>query len=244
MYIKRYPYSGTFELTGRCNLNCSMCYVHVNQKKIAELGERELTTEEWKRIADEVCDAGTFQLLITGGEPLIRSDFAEIYTYIAQKGFFLTLYTNAVLLTDEIFEVLKKYPPHAIGVTIYGVTPETYEAVCGNGDAYYRMRKGLEKILTLPSRVELRTTITRQNVYEAEKLEAFIKGFGKRVTFNINHTIFRSGRNSIARPEEVRISPSENVSFYVNRFENLAKEVLDDPDKLSPLREDLEKAKA
>ena len=92
---KRYPLNGTFELTGRCNLSCRMCLVRVNQNRIRELGFRERTTEEWIHMAEPAAEAGTLNLLLTGGEVLIRPDFCEIYEAIAKMGFLLTVYTNA-----------------------------------------------------------------------------------------------------------------------------------------------------
>ena len=47
----RTPVSAQFELTGRCNLDCKMCYVH--NLDTASCLARELSAEEWKRIFDE-----------------------------------------------------------------------------------------------------------------------------------------------------------------------------------------------
>lgn len=55
---------------------------------------------------------------------------------IATSGSHTTLYTNATLVTPKIMETLKKYPPHKIGITLYGSDPEIYETVCGNRAAF------------------------------------------------------------------------------------------------------------
>ena len=68
------PVSGTFELTQRCNFNCEMCYVHDCKQKTDPP-----TAEDWLNLAQQAKDAGTVFLLLTGGEPLIRDDFEEIY---------------------------------------------------------------------------------------------------------------------------------------------------------------------
>lgn len=238
---ERYPYTGTFELTGRCNLNCRMCYVHVDQNRIEQLGKSELTTAEWKKITDEVFEAGTIKLLLTGGEPMVRKDFTELYEYIARKGFFLTLYTNATMVTDEIFDILKRYPPHTIGITLYGMSNDTYKKVCQRDGAYDNVLEGIKRLLTLPSKIEIRTTITQDNLHEAHEIEAYIKSFGKRVTFNINQTVFKSGRNSIASPETVRLTPKENAEFFIERYQNLAEEALERPELKAVLDSDAEK---
>ena len=233
---RRNPINGTFELTGRCNLNCKMCYVHVDDKRIKELGYHERSAKDWINIAKQAFDAGTFKLLITGGEPMLRSDFCEIYEAIAKMGFYITLYTNATLVTPKIMDTLKKYPPHIIGITIYGVTAKTYEKVCGSGKAYYKMMDGLKELMTLPSHIELRTTIIKENLDESEQIEKFIKSFGNKVTFNINHVVFKSGRNSIANISDHRLSPEQSAFFYCNRFIKLVEDYKDDSKKLNELR--------
>ncbi len=64
-----------------------------------------------KQIIDQIADAGTLFLLITGGEPLLRKDFGELYIYARSKGILVTLFTNGTLLTEEIIKVLNQAPP-------------------------------------------------------------------------------------------------------------------------------------
>lgn len=119
----RMPMDGTFELTVRCNLKCNMCLFRHDDSENKSIIDREKTADEWIDMARQVADAGTLSLLITGGEPLIRSDFDKIYKEIYEMGFIITLYTNATLITDKIKSLLKKYPPHKLGVTVYGSSP-------------------------------------------------------------------------------------------------------------------------
>ena len=62
------PFQVTLELTYRCNLRCKHCYID-------EPAEGELSLTEWKGALDQLASAGSLYLLITGGEPLARSDF-------------------------------------------------------------------------------------------------------------------------------------------------------------------------
>ena len=104
------PIKGQIELTHRCNLNCVHCYckgsedVARNMSHAARLASstenRELTTQEWKEILDEIHRKGCLWLCFTGGEPLIRDDFLEIYSYAKEKGFIITINTNGLLLTE------------------------------------------------------------------------------------------------------------------------------------------------
>ena len=89
------------------------------------------------------------------------ADFCEIYEAVAKIGFILTVYTNATMVTDKVMELFQKYPPHKIGVTMYGASNETYARLCGCKDGYDRFMVGLEKLSSLPSLLEMRTTIVK-----------------------------------------------------------------------------------
>jgi MoaA/NifB/PqqE/SkfB family radical SAM enzyme len=116
----RHPVNATLELTLRCNLKCKMCMFRHSDRENACLAAEELTSAQWADMAQQLFDAGTLNILITGGEPLLRKDFCEIYSSIYRLGFLVTLYTNATLVTQEILQTLRKYPPHRIGITLYG----------------------------------------------------------------------------------------------------------------------------
>ncbi len=94
---RRFPLGGTLELTERCNLGCLHCYI--NQPGSSQAAKaRELTLRQIQRLIDEITDAGCFYLLITGGEPLLRPDFRDIWRYAKKKGLLVTLFTNGTLI--------------------------------------------------------------------------------------------------------------------------------------------------
>lgn len=214
---KRLPINGTFELTGRCNLSCKMCLVRVDQKRIDELGYRERSADEWIHMAEQAAGAGTLSLLLTGGEVMIRPDFCEIYEAVAKIGFILTVYTNATMVTDKVMELFQKYPPHKIGVTMYGASNETYARLCGCKDGYDRFMVGLEKLSSLPSLLEMRTTIVKDNLQDLEEMRSFTKEkFGEKRILQLSRFVTKSIRGGVACAEHCRLDPEENVGL-VNR---------------------------
>ena len=82
---KRIPISGSIELTERCNLKCVHCYINQSPDNI-KLSKREMSKNEIFNILDQIVDAGCLWILLTGGEPLLRHDFLDIYTYAKKKG--------------------------------------------------------------------------------------------------------------------------------------------------------------
>ena len=62
--------------------------------------EKELTLAEIDRIAGQAVDLGALWCLLTGGEPLLRPDFADIYLLLKKKGLLVSVFTNACLVTE------------------------------------------------------------------------------------------------------------------------------------------------
>ena len=56
----------------------------------------------------------------SGGEPLLRDDFSEIYEELSKLGCIISINSNGYLVNDKIKELFKKYPPNRINVSIYG----------------------------------------------------------------------------------------------------------------------------
>lgn len=224
---ERIPMDGTFELTVRCNLKCKMCLFRHDDSENEEIIKNERTAEEWIDMARQVAEAGTFNLLITGGEPMLRKDFCEIYEGIYKQGFMLTLYTNATLVTPKVMETLRKYPPHRIGVTIYGASEETYEKVCGNGKAFSRAIEGINLLSTLPSIIEFRTTIIKDNYHDVDSIEELVhREFGEDKTVTQSKLVTKAVRGACADVESCRLAPEDNIKLYFRRILNKAEELI------------------
>lgn len=224
---QRSPVNGTFELTGRCNLSCRMCLVRVDQKRIQALQLRERTAEEWIDMAQQAAQAGTLGLLLTGGEVMLRPDFCEIYAAIANMGFILTVYTNATLVTDQVMELFWAYPPHKIGVTMYGASNETYQRLCGCPDGYDRFVAGLDRLATLPSLLETRTTIVQDNRADLAAMQQFTKErLGPDRTLQISRFVTKGIRGSVTCAQQCRLSPEENVQLVHSGLVKLRQDVV------------------
>lgn len=225
----RRPTNGTFELTVRCNLHCKMCLFRHDDAENAEIMKKELTAAQWIDMARQAAEIGTFNLLITGGEPLLRPDFCEIWEGIYQYGFLITLYTNATLVTPKIMETLRKYPPHKIGVTIYGASPETYEKVCGNADAFERMLDGVRQLKTLPSVMEYRMTVIKDNYPDVEAIEDLVKReFDPEAAVVCSATITHAVRGACADVNACRLDPEIEHRMHLDRKLKIIREFVGD----------------
>lgn len=197
------PISGTFELTPRCNFNCRMCYVHLQPNQIPKYGI-EMTGDEWIYTAEEAKKAGTTWLCITGGEPLVHSEFERVWKEISQMGFFLTLQTNGALLKDEKLELFEQYPPKLVKVSLYGVCDKTYEQVCGVKNGFDKVNSGIQALKKMHIPVELVSTIIKQN--EKELFDMFYYAVKNRLKWTNTVGIKQSIRGANMSVEDVQIT--------------------------------------
>lgn len=61
-------------LTNRCNLQCMHCAA--SAKKVSD--KENLTTTQWKTIMDKIILAQPNLIVLTGGEPLVRTDLKKL----------------------------------------------------------------------------------------------------------------------------------------------------------------------
>lgn len=207
------PIKATFELTARCNLSCKMCYIHLDKQQQEKAGE-ELTTEQWIQMGRQAAEAGTLYLLLTGGEVLVRKDFSEIYTALCKMGFLITIYTNATLIDDKIQKLFEKYPPFEIGITLYGASPETYEKVCGNRRAFKQAIDGLNRLKTVSTQLEIRTTFIKENQGEMRELYDLATSYTPH--YKVTPVVFRACPGIRTDVDECRLSPKEAYNFQLS----------------------------
>ena len=132
----------SMELTERCNNNCIHCYVNLPIDD-EEAKQKEITFAEIRKTVDEAAKMGCLFWYFTGGEPLLREDFSDIYLYLKRKGMRVTLFTNAILIDSEIARLFKKYPPQNLEVSTYGLSQKTYEAVTRNPGSFDAFMQGI-----------------------------------------------------------------------------------------------------
>jgi radical SAM protein with 4Fe4S-binding SPASM domain len=171
---RRYPLSAGLEITERCNLACVHCFIN-QPASCRPARERELSLAQIKNILDQMAEAGSLSLLLTGGEVLLRPDFLEIYLHAVRAGLLVTVFTNGTLLTPQIADVLAEYPPHEVEITLYGHTQETYERVTQVAGSHARCRRGIDLALERGLQLGLKAIVLNANRHELPQMEAFAR---------------------------------------------------------------------
>jgi len=205
---QRIPLTATVEVTMRCNLRCGHCYIPFSQR--AASGEGELTRAEFQRIFSEIADAGCLWLLLTGGEPLLRPDFLDIYDDAKRKGFIITLFTNGTLLNEAIADHLGEYRPFGIEISLYGATQETYERVTGVPGSFARCMRGIELLLDRGLELKLKSVVINTNQGELQALQRLSESLGVRFSYD---PVIQAGIDGSLVPTQYRLAPEQVVAI-------------------------------
>lgn len=135
----------SFRLTRRCNNNCPHCYINLPLKAKTE----EFSAKNWEKIIDSLVENNFSTLSLTGGEITIYPDFKKVYVYAKKKGLAVALLTNATCFDEKTINILWKYPPAAVTVTLYGFDAATYALVTGNKEGWQKFSKNMDFLMKL-----------------------------------------------------------------------------------------------
>jgi len=161
------------ELTERCNNNCIHCYINLRADDLTAR-ERELSTEEIKGILREAASLGCLRVRLTGGEPLLRDDFEELYLFSRKLGLKVLLFTNATLITPHLAELFASIPPlEKIETSFYGLKKESYEAVTRTPGSFEAAWRGIHLLLERKVPLIVKSALLPPNKDEVEKFEAW-----------------------------------------------------------------------
>ena len=204
---QRIPLSGSLELTHRCNLNCVHCYLgpqSIHKKKT----DKEMGTDQILSVIDEITEAGCLFLLITGGEPLLRKDFSEIYSYAKRNGLLVTVFTNGTVIKENIIGLFKDLPPHEVEISLYGATAGTYERITRGIGSFGKCISGIERLLEDGIRVRLKTMLMTLNTHEFFEIKKMAEQYGAKFRFDPAISPCLNGDRS---PLEFRVAPEDAV---------------------------------
>jgi uncharacterized Fe-S cluster-containing radical SAM superfamily protein len=134
----RLPLEGSIDLTYRCNNVCRHCWLWLPQD--APEKRDELTFDEIRRIVDDARAMGCRRWSISGGEPMLRPDFPEIFDYLTRKSLPYSLNTNGTLITPDIARLMTRKGNKM--VALYGATAEVHDHITRNLGSFEAALRG------------------------------------------------------------------------------------------------------
>jgi MoaA/NifB/PqqE/SkfB family radical SAM enzyme len=150
------PYHVQWMVTRRCNYRCAGCNVWREQDT------KELSTEEIKRGLEILRKLGVLEIVISGGNPLLRPDIDEIIEY-ASRFFITTVYDNGSLAAEKI-DALRD--ADFVAISIDSLHPEKNDSIKGVKGSWKKAVEAVEKLRDEGINVSVSPTISQFNLYE------------------------------------------------------------------------------
>ncbi len=217
------------ELTERCNNNCIHCCINLPDDDL-DAKNREVSAEEIKRILKEAASLGCMTVRFTGGEPLLREDFEELYVFARKLGLKVLIFTNATLITPHLVELFSQIPPlEKIEITVYGMEKSSYEAVTRIPGSFEAAWRGINLLLERKIPFVVKGALLPSNKDEIDGFEDWatkIPWMDKPPSYSMFFDLHcrRDGKkNDLIR--KIRLSAEEGLKILTRREDKYIKEM-------------------
>jgi len=217
------------ELTERCNNNCLHCCINLPTDDSAAK-KKELSSNEIKRILKEAVSIGCMSVRFTGGEPLLREDFEELYIFARKLGLKVLLFTNATLITPYLAELFSRIPPlEKIETTVYGMKKSSYEAITRVDGSFEAAWRGINLLLDYKIPFVVKGVLLPSNKDEIEEFEAWaatIPWMDEPPSYSMFFDLrCRRNGNKNELIKELRLSPEEGLKVLSRKKDKYIKEM-------------------
>ncbi len=151
-----------WELTKGCNLRCIHCRASATELS----SPTDLPTGAAKHIIDQIAEISHPILVLSGGEPLFRSDIFELARYGTEKGLRVALATNGTLVTKPVAQKIVDSGVKRVAISLDGADAPTHDAFRGIPGAFDAAITGFRNLKDLGMSVQINTTIARHNAHQ------------------------------------------------------------------------------
>lgn len=155
-----------WEVTRQCNLSCVHCRASAGKGPY----EGELTTQEALHLLNDIASQADPVVILTGGEPLLRSDILDIASHGTALGLRMVMAPNGTLLMPELAEELRQAGIQRLSISIDGSTSEAHNAFRGVQGAYEGALSGIRAAKEVGLPFQINTTVTRRNVEDLPEI--------------------------------------------------------------------------
>jgi AdoMet-dependent heme synthase len=166
------PYIVIWEVTQACDLACVHCRASAQPKR----HPLELSTQEGKKLIDEIADMQAPVFVLTGGDPIKRPDLFELIEHAQKVGVRVSLTPSATpLLTREVVHRLKESGLARLAVSLDGSHREVHDAFRGMLGSFVRTMEAIEWANQVGLPVQINTTFSRRNVADFDNIAALME---------------------------------------------------------------------
>src|SRR5579884_3820026 len=167
-----------WETTQACDLACVHCRASARPGRNAD----ELSTEEAKRLLDQVHAFGSPLMVFTGGDPLKRSDLFPLMEYSVQLGLRTNVSPSATpLLTDDVVRRFKDCGLARMAISLDGPDAETHDSFRGIPGTFDCAMRALRVAQEIGLETQIQTTVTRRNMHRLRAVADLVEDIGGRM---------------------------------------------------------------
>jgi len=148
-----------WEVTKGCNLRCIHCRATATELS----SPTDLPTAKALDIIDQIAAHSNPILVLSGGEPLYRSDIFQLARYATDKGLRVALATNGTLVTKEVARMIADSGVKRVSISLDGADALTHDSFRGIPGAFEAALHGFRNLKEVGMSVQINTTIARHN---------------------------------------------------------------------------------
>ena len=154
-----FPIHPVWEVTLACNLRCKQCHAGAAKK-----GAAELSTEEGKKLLDQMAEIQEFRMLaFGGGEPLVRPDIFELVDYAHSLGFEISIATNGTLVTRDVAKRFKKMGVANMAIGLNANDKTVHEGITQVPGSFEKTKQAIYNTLDMGMNLQINTTVMKEN---------------------------------------------------------------------------------
>lgn len=168
----------SWNLTRRCNLKCQHCYRDAGPK--AGSINEELSTEQGKKLLENLKAEGFNMVILSGGEPLLRADLGDLVSYAASLKLYPVLGTNAVNLTEDKICELKEAGLKGMGISIDSSEADMHDEFRGVEGSWEQAVTAARRVVNHDMPVQINATISRNNSDDIDGMIQLAENIGAR----------------------------------------------------------------
>jgi AdoMet-dependent heme synthase len=163
-----------WEVTKGCNLRCIHCRATATELS----SPTDLSTRSALGIIDQIAGAANPILVLSGGEPLYRSDIFQLARYATDKGLRVALATNGTLVTKDVARMIVDAGVRRVSISLDGADAVTHDAFRGIPGAFDAAVHGLRNLKALGMSVQINMTIARHNAHQLPNVLQLARNLG------------------------------------------------------------------
>jgi radical SAM protein with 4Fe4S-binding SPASM domain len=163
-----------WELTKGCNLRCIHCRASATELS----SPNDLSTQAARDIIDQIAEVSSPILVLSGGEPLFRSDIFQLARYGTDKGLRVALATNGTLVTKQVAKKIVDSGVKRVAISLDGSDALTHDTFRGIPGAFDAAITGFRNLKDLGMSVQINTTIARHNAHQLPQVLELAKSIG------------------------------------------------------------------